>query len=306
MLHISIFVIIAALAIYIPSTFYGHYYEWLHFYHDSVETLSFMAVITSAIFVYWQIVLFIRDYRNKNQRAEYAQSYEMAKFYAENLLTRMTTVGKLLNKINRANIPEYKLKYASICTEMHKFSYKEAITILPKDYIDNFSKHVDETLTIEEMIFFFASYNHKTSLEVRDNWNKFLYGKSNYDKESFYKDKRTILKHSVADVFNDLEYFSMIFCSGLAVPENVYASLHQTFIQFVQIGYPYIATHNRLEGHEFYTHIIRLYKHWVYISSKNDFKIILRLLCEIFRLAIKESVVPSNSSKIPKIKDKDK
>ena len=266
----------------LPELYYGftdilikfipHGEDFLIHYHDSIETLSFSAVILSAIFVYWQIKLFIQDYQKKNERSEYDKSYALAKFYGEKLLTRMLPVEKLLSSVNQRLLPQYDETYNKAKNKMNKFTYQEASTIFGEEHISTFQKEINAALTPEAMIEFFSLIERRTHLEIQTEWKNIIYGHSPAEITSFYRDKRRLVKHHIADVFNDLEYFSMVFCSGLAVPDNVYASLHQTYIGFVETGYIYIASRNNKEGHEFFTHITRLYLSWSIKSKATDAK----------------------------------
>lgn len=300
----------------LPELYYGftdilvkfipHGEDFLIHYHDSIETLSFSAVILSAIFVYWQIKLFIQDYQKKNERSEYDKSYAMAKFYGEKLLGRMLPVEQLLQSINKRMIVDYNEIYPEAVKNMHLFTYEEADKLFEKTNIDAFQNVFTAITSPKAMIHFFSLVEGKTSLEIQTEWNNIIYGHSPAEINSFYRDKRRLVKHHIANVFNDLEYFSMVFCSGLAVPDNVYASLHQTYIHFVEDGYLYIARHNNKKGHEFYTHITELYRSWSIKSKATDAKnfakqiynalgkkTILKIVLRIFTLILIPSSIRS-------------
>ena len=277
----------------LPELYYGftdilvkfipHGEDFLIHYHDSIETISFSAVILSAVLVYWQVKLFIKDYQKKNERSEHDKSYAMAKFYAEKLLARMVPVEQIMFDLNKRMINNYQESIPIKRNRMSKFNVDEATAIFKDLNIDSFQKELNNILTPDVLLHFFSNIERRTRLEIRNEWNKSLRNASPDDIEMFYQDKRIHVRHIIADTFNDLEYFSMVFCSGLAVPDNVYSSLHQTFIQFVQNGYLYIARHNKYKGHEFYTHIIQLYNVWHVKSLKNDLSIIAVKIMKMLR-----------------------
>ena len=122
----------------------SHKNDWLIYYHDSIETLSFIAVIISTVFVAWQIRLFIRDYTHKNQRAEFEQSYEMAKFYAENLLPKIPPILRFLNKMNKHVIPNYEELQRSIQKQELRFTTTEASKLLVDGCGELFLKQLDQ------------------------------------------------------------------------------------------------------------------------------------------------------------------
>ncbi|MDD4154222.1 MAG: hypothetical protein PHT30_02280 [Bacilli bacterium] len=61
---------------------------------------------------------------------------------------------------------------------------------------------------------------------------------------------------------NRLEAMSMYFVKGIADDSVIYQSLHQTFIRFVKLMYPFIASLNTDNLHKYYTCIISLYEKW--------------------------------------------
>lgn len=256
----------------------SHKDDWLIYYHDSIETLSFIAVIISTVFVAWQIRLFIRDYTHKNERAEFEQSYEMAKFYAENLLPKIPPILRFLNKMNRHVIPNYEELQRSIQKQELRFTSTEASELLVDGCGELFLTTIRSEIPLNDLADFFSEFEGKTIYEIKKDWKELLATASEEDIHNFYKQKSYLLRQKVADVFNDLEYFSMVFCSGLAIPENVYASLHQTFMDFTSKGYLFIASRNNAPGHEYYTHIIDLRNPWYLESEKIDMRLSLRAL----------------------------
>lgn len=66
----------------------------------------------------------------------------------------------------------------------------------------------------------------------------------------------------INDVLNDMEYFSMHFTHKVADESVVYQSLHQTYIECVQLLYYNIAVNNKTDGTQYYTNVVDLYKTW--------------------------------------------
>ena len=65
----------------------------------------------------------------------------------------------------------------------------------------------------------------------------------------------------ISQVLNNLEYFAMHFTHKTADKTVVYQSLHQTYLQMVQMLYYNIAQHN--DGTtKYYTNVIELYNDW--------------------------------------------
>lgn len=66
----------------------------------------------------------------------------------------------------------------------------------------------------------------------------------------------------VMEIMNDLEYFAMNFTHGLADETAVYSSLHQIYIEVMQLLYYQISQMNDSLGEKYYTNAIELYKTW--------------------------------------------
>ena len=63
-------------------------------------------------------------------------------------------------------------------------------------------------------------------------------------------------------VLNNMEYFALHFTHNVADQSVVYKSLHQTYIDLVQMLYYNIAVKNPLSPSKYYTNVIELYEIW--------------------------------------------
>ncbi len=227
-------------------------------YNIHLASLSYLAVILSAIFVGYQAKLFLKDYKRKNERAEFEMSYKMAGYYSNEILLQYAAARYVLQKINAFVDKDYNKK---LC-KFKAFTCVEAKELFSENVIEDFSKKYIEKLPEGELLKFFSLYNNIAELELKKEWDRILADADDPTRAAFYENKNDLLQKNICTIFNKLEYFSMYFCSKLANPDNVYMSLHQTFIDFIMTGYLYIAKSNSMPGHEFYTHIITLYNRW--------------------------------------------
>lgn len=245
---------------------------WLMQHRDSIEVLSAIAIILSAWFMAWQVRWFIKDYVRRNDRAEFDKSYQMAAFYSSQLLPRMAPVMYILHKANIQVDYDDAKRLEIFQRKDLRFTATEAISLFDEKICQSFLKCLQSEIPEEDLAVFFAAFDNTTSYELKKNWQEILAGASDKERTDFWKDKGHQLRQQMATVFNDMEYFSMVFCSNLAIPENVYASLHQTFLEFVSLGYLYIASRNKIPGHEYYTHIIALYHEWSLAAASTVYK----------------------------------
>lgn len=259
MLHgLLLIIFISLVTLYFTQ---DHISDWLIYYHDSMETLSFTAVIISLVFVAVQSILFVNDYHNRTKRSEREMSYKMARYYCDNILPHLSAVKNLLNNINIQIAKDY-LTAMDKQSRFSQFTTSEACTIFGKDSIKKFSKLYQRNYSRDELITFFAQYNKQSKLEIANEWDSILENSSKMQHEAFYKNMQREMYNNVATLFNNMEYFSMYFCGELAMTDNVYMSLHQTFLDFIAVGYLYIAKVNTIDHHEFYKNTISLYNTW--------------------------------------------
>lgn len=177
-----------------------------------------------------------------------------------------------LEKINKSIINNYYDK----SNEFKEFTPAEAVKIFGNDksIIKNFRIKFSEPIDFELLSILYAIHHKTTTLEVIKKWNVLLPNSNKKAKNverNFYFEKSGEIKSTLTDVMNDIEYFSMYFCSGLAIPDNVYMSLHQTFIRFIINSYLYICMmNNDSVGHEYYAHTIALFSKWQHQSLEQD------------------------------------
>lgn len=264
--------ILAFFLITIPTLIYGHANEWLHFYHDSVETLSFMSVIVSTIFVAYQIFLFLRDYRQKHAHSEFETAYKLAGYYSKNIIPSLNAAEFHLRRINKKIAPDYNKK----ASKFKEFTAKEAKELFGDDILEKFFKEFSDYKNFNYPRYEFL-LNSTPTTETTKKIPTLVNGKPSNPKvvesvqkrADYLKEQAFIANQHITFVLNNIEYFSMYFCSGLASSETVYPSLHQTFCDIVIDSYLLICYMNSQPGHELYIHTTTLYNEWTAKSLAN-------------------------------------
>lgn len=247
--------------------------DWLVYYNKPIETISYIAVICSVIFVAYQAWMFRKDYKRKKEVSEFDKSYELAHYYATDILPHISAINFLFDKIG---IPIYSDVYIRKCLEFHDFTYSEACDIFSekifKEYITDFGKPIPTPLLID----FFSKYYGETQNGIMQKFNITFSEFDRHKRLMFYQDLTNKAYDCISDTLNNLEYFSMYFCSKLAISENIYMSIHQTFIRFVNNVYIIIAIGNNHPGHEYYTHVTYLRNLWMKMfkeQTKEEYKV---------------------------------
>ena len=80
---------------------------------------------------------------------------------------------------------------------------------------------------------------------------------------------RMFMSQIVNKLLNNMEYFAMSFTHKVADESVVFQSLHQTYLEAVQLLYYDISKNNRADGRQFYTNVVDLYKIWYNKSKEN-------------------------------------
>lgn len=273
----KVFVILFVASVLCYAYKSDHISDCLVYYNQPLATLSYVAIILSAIFVAYQAYLFRRDYETRKERSEFDMAYKLAGYYAKQILPNTRFANEILSEINlKIDRDFYKKSNLFV-----NFTSTEAQQIFGGDVIEKFLKELGN-LDQNKLCFYEHLRTKIPRIKLTKDWDDVLRSQSAQSKnkkcsivkdpgiELFYKDKRIELVNDIFKVLNDFEYFAMYFCSGLAAPDNVYMSIHQTYLEFITNNYLLICSQNEKLGHEYYTHAVKLYKNWNEISNKKD------------------------------------
>lgn len=221
-------------------------------------TSDYFTVLSCSI-VLIQLIAFVNDSRHKEFRSKKEAALNLAKEYAENLISYMTFIQivlcinynesspkELYEKIDKIEISGFRLE------DLNKKSEYETY----KDVFINEKNSVNSAIIINQSITSGIPLIKK--IEGIDLEEKNLNQLCNIR-------FRVIL----CDTMNTLEYFAMTVNQNVAESEMLYDSIHQTFLFFVKLVYPFICEQN-IDEELYYPNIIKLYKTWVSKKAKND------------------------------------
>ena len=192
--------------------------------------LSIVGLIVAAV---WAIYQFDKSTNRKQQE----KASDIAQDFADNLIERISIISCVLLKNNEI---QKMLKPISNAT-LKNFTTIEILNIINnKNCFDNYSK----ILT-----------SKKTQARYKCILNK-LYTKKEQEK---FPSKFTLL---VETTLNKLEATCINISSNAAGSEYIYNSLHQSFLQFVEILAIKISANNHNNVDKYFTHIIQVYNMW--------------------------------------------
>ncbi len=243
-----------------------HYYDFLIHYHDSIETLSFLSVIASLGFVAYQSSLFVKDYRHKRAHSEFETAYKLAGYYSKNIIPSLNAAQYRIRKVNTKLVPDF-YKKANLFKE---FTAEEAQSLFGNDILTKFRHEFASPDNYD-----YPHYEYLlNSIPTKDTESKIpapinhtITGKKAKEAEEkrkkYLQEKAFLSSQHVVYILNNVEYFSMYFCSGLASADTVFPSLHQTYLDFIVDTYLLICYLNANNaGEELYIHTSTLYNKW--------------------------------------------
>ena len=195
-----------------------------------LTALSIISLIIGAI---WAIYQFDKSVNRKQQE----KASEIAQNFANNFIERFSIISRVLLKNNEMR----KMLSKITNEELKSFTRMEILDIVDdKNCFNKYSKIVS---------------SKKTQNIYASELNK-LYNEK--EKEKF-NSRFTLL---VENTLNQLEAACINISSNAAGSEYIYNSLHQSFLQFVEILSIRISTNNRNNVDKYYTHIIQVYNMW--------------------------------------------
>ncbi len=208
-------------------------------------TVDYVTICSCAL-VLIQLIAFVKDARSKENRCRKEAALDLAKHYAENILTDITFIENVLSRhYNNKDVKAYAKMVSSL--EITTFK-KEKLNEKFKAITDIFDKNnaIKFDLLTEQAIVF-----QKMDIDSIEKVDK--------AKQLEMLNRR--FKKEICDTMNTLEYFAMSMNQNIAESDMLYPSLHQTYLKFVRFMYPYICFSN-VKKEEFYTNIIELYRNW--------------------------------------------
>ena len=221
-----------------------------------IQIIVGVSVVIGAIIGVWQYVLTARCERAKIKNDRVEKAVQLSEYYKDNILNKVTALRYVFKESGIIDILE-KIKPA----DMVEFDQNELNEKLSKADIQELQKITRSEKVVQAILDADAIYG--LDLEISECMKT---TETAEGKEKCLINKEKILKQFMSQyvnlLMNNMEYFSMNFTHKVADESVVYQSLHQTYIEVVQILYYNIAKNNKQDGMRYYTNVIDLYKTW--------------------------------------------
>lgn len=215
-----------------------------------VQIIVGITMVIGALVAVWQYVLTARSERLKIDNDRVEKAVRLSEYYKNNVLNRIIVLRYVFEESGIKNILD-KIKPL----EMKEFDELELRDILSQTDIDEIQNIIKSKKFIQ------AIKKANEIYELQFDLSKVTNDLKEED-SSFNRITNKLMSRLVNDLLNNMEYFAMHFTHKVADESVVYQSLHQTYIDVVQLSYYNIAINNKPDGKQYYTNVIDLYKIW--------------------------------------------
>lgn len=211
-------------------------------------------VIAGVVIAVWQYYISTQAIIHSNEHAKIEKAIQLAQYYKDHIIKLSkpvtyvygnTGIAKILNSIDTDKFNDFDKKECDkIFTKEQNKALKAAIS--DKEFV---------AAVMQAVKIFSLNGILDASIEGVDEENHIIKLNTNQVAISF-------MDLIVTEIMNDMEYFAMNFTHKLADETVVYSSLHQTYIEIMQLLYYQISQMNDSVEEKYYTNAIELYKTW--------------------------------------------
>lgn len=198
-------------------------------------------------------------YRHQKNRAKKASACDLAKYYAENIIQKLSVIGEVYEN---SELTE-PLHQAFPIDEISAFDKEEMLNLLRR--FDKTSELFKKLMDIKpDLILQMKIRTAATAAE------RAMLSATYLDEDPVTGEKKIInaeslkrdFSESICLLLNELEWFSMNCRYGIVDEEILYQSLHQTFLSTVWFLYFHISAQNESNEDKLFTNTIWLFGEW--------------------------------------------
>ena len=232
--------------------------EWIIQYDKLIASITNLFVCASAVFVGFQAKYLYNDYKKKNTKAEFENSFKLTSFYINDIIPKMEAIYLAFSLAGIDKTISSKLEQK----ELEYFDEEEFTKIFDNVKVEDLINSINnlETIKLIKVVSIFSEYS---ICDLNLKYNTYI-EKCSAGEKNFREELLATFWHNIAKVLNEFEYFAMYFNSNLAQSDVVYVSIHQTFTDCVRLLYPFFSQHNKRGNitRKYYTNVKELYIFW--------------------------------------------
>lgn len=210
-------------------------------------SLNNWCTILTIVGVFFTAIWAIHEYDKRNKLSQQEKASEIAKDFADNLMERMSMISKVLLEND-----EIKKMFTKIVKskKLSQFTVREISNILNDKQC--FNKY-------DKIIF---------SQNSQKKYNKILQDYYNENERTKFESNFPLL---IENTLNHLEALCINITSQAAGSQFIYDSLHQSFLNTIEILSVKISSNNNNNVDKYFINIIQVYNMWN-SQKKNDIK----------------------------------
>lgn len=227
-----------------------------------LQIIASIVMILGVVIAVWQYVLTSRCERTKISNDRVEKAVQLSEYYKDNILSNVSALRYVFKESGVADIlgkikPSDMVAFDSVelNDKLSPADIKELVHIMKSEKMAKIILYIDQVYNLNLDV---AKYIDVLDEEEGEK-------KISVNKEGVL---RQFMAQIVNDLLNNMEYFAMNFTHKVADETVVYQSLHQTYIEAVQLLYYDISKNNKPDGRQFYTNVVELYKVWYNKSRK--------------------------------------
>lgn len=225
-----------------------------------VQIIVGVSVTLGAVIGIWQYVLTARCERVKIANDRVEKAINLAEYYKDNILTKVTMLKFVFEK-SRIIVELSKINKS----QMKNFDSNELAMLLSPLDIGS----IKEKMYTDEMAKCIVEADEVFGYELGINNHLYIIKDKNGETVNKEELLSKFMSHAINSLLNNMELFAMYFTHKVADESVVFQSLHQTYLEAVQLLYYDISKNNKPDGMQFYTNIVELYKIWYQKCEEN-------------------------------------
>lgn len=232
-----------------------------------IQIFAGVVVVLGAIVAVWQYVLTARCERAKINNDRVEKAVNLSAYYKDNILTKVAALRLVFSESGVTAILEQIKPVDMVAFDADELTEKLSVADRQK---------LSQIMQSKEManLILLAGMRYNLNLDIE---RYFSILEEDEDMSSIKRELISLqfMSQVQNDLLNNLEYFAMNFTHKVADESVVFQSLHQTYLEAVQLLYYDIAKNNKPDGRQFYTNVVELYKIW-YDKSRQNREMVIR------------------------------
>lgn len=227
------------------------------------QILCAFVVMLGGIIGVWQYILAKQTEKNQYHNDRIQKAIDLSEYYKDNILCYITFIHAVYKEAGILDILNEVKR-----SDMQNFDVSE----LDKNFTTEQKKEINKIIKSNKFVQIIV--NNASIFSKEPLYDKALVEEEGKVVQIVQINQSKVMNYFrnniICETLNNLEYFSLYFNYGLADKITVYQSLHQTYIEMIQMLYYDISINNKQGEQKLYTNVIELFNDWKAIVEKQN------------------------------------